>query len=126
KKWNLEKTFLLLMRCFALVPGLVKRIAAKDVCRATTVVTNLGSPFERLKLDRHDGKLKSGDLLVENVGLMVPLRKNTPLGFATLRYAGEQKICVHYDPLQITAQQAQQIHQAVVRQLTESPGADDE
>lgn len=121
KKWNLEKTFLLLMRCFALVPGWVKRIASKDVCRATSVVTNLGSPFERLKLERQDGKLKAGDLLVENVGLMVPLRKNTPLGFATLRYAGEQKICMHYDPQQMTAEQAREVHQIVMGQLIEPP-----
>lgn len=117
RKWNLEKTFLLLVRCFSVVPGWIDRIAAKDKCRATSVLTNLGSPFDRLKLERIEGKLKSGNLLVEDVELVVPLRQNTPIGFATLRYAGEQKICLHFDPVEVDRYEAQILLEKVVQHL---------
>lgn len=118
RKWNLEKTFLLLVRCFSIVPGWIDRIAAKDICRATSVLTNLGSPFDRLKLERVDGKLQSGNLLVEDVDLVVPLRRKTPIGLATLRYAGEQKICLHFDPVEVDHFEAEILLEKVVQHLT--------
>ncbi len=117
KKWNLEKTFLLLMRGFSRLPGLLERSIRKDVCRATSVVTNLGAPFERVKLERIDGQLRSGNLVVEDVSLIAPLRPRTSVGFAVLRYAGQQKICLHYDPLQVTGENAKTLLQLVAGNL---------
>ena len=109
KRWNLEKTFLLVMRCASVIPGFIARSCKKDVCRATSVVTNLGAPFERSKLSRIDGKLAAGNLIVENINLVVPLRKQTPIGFAVLRYNDQQHICMHFDPIQIERQHAEEI-----------------
>ena len=120
RKWNLEKTFLVLVRCFSVIPGWIGRIAAKDICRATSVLTNLGNPFDRLKLQRIDGKLQSGNLILDDVKLVVPLRRNTPVGFATLRYAGEQKICLHFDPVEIDCYEAQVLMEKVFQYLTPS------
>ncbi len=120
RKWNLEKTFLVLVRCFSVIPGWIGRIAAKDICRATSVLTNLGNPFDRLKLQRVDGKLQSGNLILDDVKLVVPLRRNTPVGFATLRYAGEQKICLHFDPVEIDCYEAQVLMEKVFQYLTPS------
>jgi len=118
RNWNLEKTFLLVMRCLSVIPGFLSRSAKKDVCRATSVVTNLGAPFERLKLERIDGKLRSGGLIIEDVGLIVPLRKHTPIGLAVIRYAGQLKLCLHYDPVQLNEKHARQVLQMVNLRLT--------
>lgn len=117
KSWNLERTFPLVVRMLSYLPGFLARSARKDVCRATSVVTNLGAPFERSKLERIGGKLRSGNLIVEDVGLIVPLRQQTPIGFALMRYNGQQKICMHFDPCQIERQHAAEILQEVVQCL---------
>lgn len=118
RNWNLEKTFLLVLRMVSLVPGWVKRMAANPVCRATTVLTNLGAPFERLKLTRtKDGQLQAGGLVVEDVDLVVPLRPTTPLGFATLRYGNRQRLSLHYDRRLIGDALAQELLDHVVRFL---------
>ena len=117
KQWNLEKTFLLAIRCFSVIPGFIRRSAEKDVCRATSVLTNLGAPLERMKLPREDGKVRSGNICVEDVGLIVPLRSQTPIGFAVLRYAEQQKFCLHFDPAQIEQKAAEQIMERTISWL---------
>jgi hypothetical protein len=98
RRWKLDRTFLLVLRCVSAVPGWVARLAARPVCRATSVVTNLGAPFERLRLPRDgDGRLCFGGLVLEEVDLVVPLRPMTPAGFAVLRYAGGLRINLHFD-----------------------------
>ena len=62
-----------------------------------------------MKLERIDGKMRAGNLVVEDVDLIVPLRRQTPIGFALLRYNGQQKLCMHFDPLQIERSQAEEI-----------------
>ncbi len=117
KRCNLEKTFLLILRIFSAFPGAIARSAKRDICRATSVVTNLGAPFERVKLARVDGKLQAGNLILEGVRLIVPLRPKTAVGFAVLRYAGRQVLCLHFDPRQIDQEMAQKIMDLVLQDL---------
>lgn len=124
RRWNLVKTFLLGLRWLSVIPGLVPRMARKDVCRATSVVTNLGAPFERNKLDRIDGKLRSGGLIVHDVNLIVPLRSGTPIGFAVVRYAGQMYFDMHFDPKQLRRETAREIMDLVVAHLEATPYAE--
>ncbi len=117
RKWNLEKTFLLIVRCMSVVPGLIRRSTRKKICRATSVLTNLGSPLDRVKLPRRDGKLVAGNLIIEDIDLIVPLRPLTAVGFAAVRYAGQQKLTLHYDPIQMSGEQAKQLMDFVVDEL---------
>ncbi len=117
RKWNLEKTFLLLVRCMSLFPGLLRRSARKQVCRATSVLTNLGAPMDRVKLPRNQGKIVAGNLTLDDFDLIVPLRPLTPVGFAALRYAGVQRLGMHFDPRQISRENANQLIDFVDQEL---------
>jgi hypothetical protein len=122
RKWNLEKTFLLILKGMSLFPGWIRRAARRPVCRATSVVTNLGSPLERLKLPVDaGGRLMAGNLTIDDIELTVPLRPLTPLGFAVVRYGDRQKIHMHFDVTLITHDVAEHLAAILHRQLCEWP-----
>ncbi len=127
RDWNLEKTILLALKWMSLVPGWIRWIAGRPVCRATSVVTNLGAPLERVKLDRDDqGRLITGNLVIDDVQLTVPIRPRTPAGFAVVRYANRQNIDLHFDPGQIEPLIAAELLDLTVRNLTGEPLGDPE
>ncbi len=122
RNWNLEKTFLLILKWMSIVPGWINRSAKRRVCRATSVVTNLGTPLERVKLPTDDqGRLMVGNLLVEDVELTVPLRPLTPLGFAVMRYGNRQKINLNFDTKLIPADVAEQLMSILKSSLADWP-----
>ena len=124
RRWNLEKTFLLILKCMSIFPGMIKRAVKRPVCRATSVVTNLGTPLERVKLPSDDqGRLVVGNLLVEDVELTVPLRPLTPLGFAVMRYGNRQKINLHFDSELIPVDVAEQLMSILDSNLDEWPAS---
>lgn len=117
---KLEKTFLIAVRCLSVVPGLVRRIAMSKKCRATSALTNLGAPFDRLKLPAKGEKITIGKLVLENFDLIVPLRQHTPAVFAVARYAGELLITMQYDPRLIGDEKAESLIESFFRQLKSS------
>jgi hypothetical protein len=122
RDWNLEKTFLLVLKWMSLVPGWIRRSALKPVCRATSVVTNLGMPFDRVRLPTDEaGNLKAGNLVVEDIELKVPLRPKTPLGFAVVRYGNRQKINIRFDSGVVPTEVAREIATRVRQILVEGP-----
>lgn len=122
RRWNLEKTFLLILKWMSIVPGTIQRSVRRPVCRATSVVTNLGTPLERVKLPTDEqGRLMVGDLLVEDVELTVPLRPLTPLGFAVMRYGNRQKINLHFDSGLVPVDVAEQLMSLLDKCLDEWP-----
>jgi hypothetical protein len=119
RKWNLEKTFLLILKGMSLVPGWIRRAARRPVCRATSVVTNLGAPLDRIGLSKDDkGRLIVGNLVVEDLDLVVPLRPGTPLGFAVAQYGRRQKINLHFDPSRVDLSIAEELLDLAVQHLT--------
>lgn len=125
RDWNLEKTFLLILKWMSLVPGWIRRSALKPVCRATSVVTNLGTPFDRVRLPTSaTGNLEAGNLVVEDIELKVPLRVKTPLGFAVVRYGNRQKINLRFDSGIVPAEVAGEIAARIRKILLEGPAGE--
>lgn len=123
--WNLEKTFLLVLKWMSLVPGWISRVAGRPVCRATTVLTNLGAPLERLKLKLpvdEEGRLRAGDLTVEDLQLAVPLRWQTPLVFAACRYRDRQSLNLHFDCEAVPPDLADELLKRVLDSLEQLSG----
>ncbi len=119
RRWNLEKTFLLALKWMSLMPGWIPRSARRPVCRATSVVTNLGAPLERVRLNSdHQGRLLAGNLVIEDIELTVPIRPRTPAGFAVVRYRGHQKLDLHFDPRQVGPELARELLELTLKHLT--------
>lgn len=117
RRCHLQYTYLILARVFALFPRLMRRMAWSPRCRATSAITNLGSPFDRLKLPREQNKIRAGDLVLEDFDLVVPLRPATPVGFAVAGYAEKFKISMHFDPRILGQDQAISLIDLFVQRL---------
>ena len=76
---------------------------------ATSVLTNLGRPFANSLLPRQDGKIVAGDIVLEAVEGVVPLRPHTCAGFALTTYADQLNIVLHYDLRVLTQNQAEDL-----------------
>ena len=121
---KLEKTFLIFVRCFSLFPQLMQRMCRSEKCRATTALTNLGAPFERLNLPYENGKIKIGGLRLDDFDLIVPLRRHTPAVFAVARYAGKLTITMQYDPRLVPEENAERLIESFINHLQKSAGVD--
>jgi hypothetical protein len=117
---KLEKTFLIVVRCLSAFPSLVRRLAMSKKCRATSALTNLGAPFERLNLPREREKIKIGNLVLEDFDLIVPLRLHTPAVFAVARYAGELIITMQFDPRLVADEKAESLIESFFTRLMDS------
>ncbi len=110
KRHQLGFTFLLSLKTRRSLPGGLASAMQKNCeCMATSVLTNLGRPFANSLLPRQDGKIVAGDIVLEAVEGVVPLRPHTCAGFALTTYADQLNIVLHYDLRVLTQNQAEDL-----------------
>jgi len=96
-RWNLDRTFLIIMRTLGAVPGQMARIVKRPACRATAVVSNLGAALERSKLPISGNDRRVGNLVLREFDLVLPLRPLTQVAIAVAQWAGRLRLTMHYD-----------------------------
>jgi len=78
--------------------GGMRRVFEKtDRCLTSAVVSNLGRVFENLPLDRREGKLIAGGLVVEAVDAAPPVRKGSGVACMLSTYAGRLSLTMRWD-----------------------------
>ena len=72
----------------------------EDKCHSTVVFSNAGDPTKRfyVNLPREKGKLRVGNLLLDDINGVPPLRKHTRATISVFTYRRELKICMRCDP----------------------------
>lgn len=99
RRLRLTRTLLVALRGMQWVPGLLRRHAQTPRCWATSYVTNLGGVMNRLDLPvNSSGETTAGELTLERIRLLPPLRPGTPLALAVHQYAGRLNFSLHYRP----------------------------
>jgi hypothetical protein len=83
----------------AAIPGAMRRVLGLNRCFASAVLTNVGDPVRRFRVrfPRRDGKAVIGNLLLENIVGVPPLRALTRVGVALTSYAGQLTVSVLCD-----------------------------
>ena len=112
RRFRFEKTTAIVLRLMALIPGFLERNIARPKCRATTLLSNVGAPFKRLKLPRKKGKLLVGNHLLTDVRLIAPYYELTPAVFLYSQYAGQPAITLSYDASVLTVEEAESLFDA--------------
>jgi len=79
-------------------PGGVSRRRRADRCFSTAVLTNLGTLFGRCPLADDQGRVRAGDVVLEDMDLLPPLRPLTRAAFTAWSYARRLNFTLHYDP----------------------------
>jgi NRPS condensation-like uncharacterized protein len=83
-----------------LVPGLLRLILSLPLSLATVVLTNMGDPSRRTTghLPRQEGKLIAGNLVVQRMAGVPPLRRHTHAAIGVNTYAEQLTISVQMTP----------------------------
>jgi hypothetical protein len=100
--------------------GMIPRMLHSPRCFATIVLSYLGQLFPRSPLAGPDGRLRCGDLVLETVAGVPPIRPLTHAALAVLRYAGRTSLHLHCDPHAFSQEQAHGLLDHYLSQLQRS------
>ena len=102
---------------FSRFPRLRNHIIGGGKCVSSCVFSNLGVILNRTPLSRQDGKLAIGDILLDGVDFIAPVRPQTSAAFCVYTYAGRLSVNLHCDSRAISKHQADELLRCVVRQI---------
>jgi hypothetical protein len=106
-------------------------VVGAPICLASAVFSNIGDPTRRFsaRLPRRDGRLAVGNLLVDEITGVPPLRPHTRATFFSCSYRRRLTISVRCDPAYLSDQDAARLLEIYVRHLrsyaAKPPGAPD-
>lgn len=86
--------------------GLLSRVLASRRAHITSMFSNLGDVWPDAPLPRDAGRLVAGDVMLEELDVLPPLRAGMSAGFAAFRYAGRINLCMSYDARSLPSDRA--------------------
>jgi hypothetical protein len=91
----------------------------RRMCFATAVLTNLSDPTRRFvaKFPRSTHGLVVGDLILEGMAGVAPLRPHTHAAFSIIKSAQASSICLRWDPHRYSSGEAQSLLSMYITQL---------
>ena len=120
RRFGQKYSMLQTLRFLAVMPPLLRFFIRTKRHMCTSILSNLGRVFESCSLPRVDGKLRTGDLVLESIDFLVPLRRDTEVTFGMLTYAGKLKLCMHYQPQRVCRTHAKELFERLVESVRES------
>ena len=120
KRRRLGLTFVLTLRALQALPGGLARATRADRCTATCVLTNLGAPLAGVQLPRRQERIVSGNMVLEGIDSLAPIRPYTCASFALTGYARKLFVTLNYDPRPLSADQARDLLASFMRYGRES------
>ena len=112
KRDRLGLAFVVSLYVARAVPWCLSLLTRADRCRATAVLTNLGTPLRQSSLPLRDGLAAVGDMVLDAVDILTPLRPHTHAAVGVLTYAGRLHIALRDDPGAIQPAQADDLVEA--------------
>ncbi len=106
KKGRLALTFLAILWIHRLRPNGIRRMSHRDICRTTTVLSNIGRIFRHSPLLDKNQKLKIENATLQKVVTVAPFRPRTNFTLFLSVYAEELYMDLNYDPQALTKPQA--------------------
>lgn len=98
KRLELQYTFIFSLGLSRRIPGGLSRTTAVDKCQSTSCLSNLGPVLARTPLPRDDGRIVSGNVTLEELDFVIPLRPLLNAAFCVYTYAGRLRVLMHYNP----------------------------
>jgi hypothetical protein len=100
-------------------PGAMQVIVGAPVCLASAVLSNIGDPTRRFSawLPRRDGRLAVGNLLLDDITGVPPLRPKTRATFSVFAYRRRLTISLRCDPAYLSDQDTIRLLELYARHL---------
>jgi hypothetical protein len=102
------------------LPRLRHRVIRQGKCVSSCVFTNLGIILSRTPLPRRDGKIAIGEIVLDKVDFIAPVRPLTAAAFCIYTYAGGLAVNLHFDPRSISRRQADELQELFRRKIHDS------
>ncbi len=120
KRLRLQYTFILSLAVSRLLPGGMSRKAGADKCQSTSCLSNLGPVLTRTPLPRREGRIVAGNVVLESVDYVIPLRPHLNAAFCVYTYAGRLRVLMHFDPRVIADEQSEDLLEMYIQQIRQT------
>ena len=120
KRLRLGLTFVLSLRLMKLLPGGIARTVETDRCQSTCVFSNLGLLLADVPLSRSEGRVVSGDMVLEAMDIFPPLHPYTCAAFCIFTYAGRLNVTLHYDPRPLDRADAEELLETFMQHVRDA------
>ncbi len=110
KHEHLGRAFMDTVHFASFGPAILKFMLARKRCISTTILSNIGDPTKRFTstLSRDAGRIVAGNLIMEDITGVPPLRRLSHATVAVFSYQRKLTLSVRCDPYQFTPEQSQQ------------------
>lgn len=119
KRHRLGLSLLSAIRLVRMFPGGIRRMLPENGCLSTTMLTNVLDPTAHFRLQRREGRIVAGEVVLENLEGFAPYRPKTPVSFAALFYAHRLNLCMNFDPRCLSGPLAEDLLDGFVERLHE-------
>ena len=120
-KWaRLGLTFIRAIQVTHYVLGKLQLLLAADKCQATCVLSNLGDPWRKSPLMNSAGRFVAGDVTLQQVEILPPIRPLTSLSAGAMSISGRLTVTFHCDRNVLTDEEAKKLLRRYVERLRES------
>lgn len=115
--WQLDKIFLIAIRCLSFFESFLKRAAKNEKSRGMAVFTNLGEPLRKSERASSREPNSPAFIRLHEFDPVGPIRKGVPVNFSASRYGSRMRIALHYDAQVLSLQQAEGLLTTYLNQL---------
>jgi hypothetical protein len=128
KRLRLGVTMLRIIQLVERITGSLKVLVPPDRCLASCVLSNLGAPLRESPLAGADGRIKAGNVELEEIELLPPVRPLTSAGFGAATLGGRLTVSLLADGRTLGRDGGEEMLALYVRRLSETadrvaPGA---
>ncbi len=81
------------------------------------MLSNLGRPLLDVPLPRRDKKITVGQMTLERLEFLPPIRPQTTVAFGVLTYAERLHVDLHFDPRVLTVVESEELLDDFVRRV---------
>lgn len=120
KRWRLGLTMIHALRLARKFRGGLEKLLPTDRCLATSVLSNLGDLENETVLPRREGRIAAGNMTLERVELLPPVRPMTHASFGAVSYAGRLTVSLTYDPHRFSRHDSRELLGCFVRRIQNS------
>jgi hypothetical protein len=120
KRLRLQYTFILSLGVSRWLPGGIARGTQADRCPLTSWVSNLGNVLSQTPLPRRDDRIIAGNVVLESVDYVIPLRPHVHAAFCVYTYAGRLRVLMHFDPRAIDDDKARELLDTYLQQVRQT------
>ena len=102
------------------IPGAMEKALNKNGVWATVALTNIGPALANCQFPRREGRLQVGNIEVDNVELLPPLRPFQCLNFGICTYGQRLTVAMQYNARVLTGDAARGVLNTYIQHIIES------